>query len=129
VRKLLSVVLTLSFAAPVWCADLGAQFELQSSVGNAAGMMDGSGKLPAFNPGAASSAAEDAPPSEPPAKKGLLARAKDAAGAVRNFLVRNPVEASFAVSIPVTFLLGPTAGMIAGTATYLLLLRQKKSPF
>jgi hypothetical protein len=44
-------------------------------------------------------------------------------------MVRNPVETSFAVSIPVTFFFGPMAGFISGTAVYLLLFRQRKSPF
>ena len=122
--------MTLSFAAPAYCADLGVGLELQGAVANAPAAMDGSGRLPAFDPGGSAAApSDDAQPPEPPAKKGLLEKAKGAASAFRKFLVRNPVEASFAVSIPVTFFFGPTAGMISGAAVYWLLWSQRKNPF
>lgn len=151
---ILNLIGTLLFVAQARAVELGAQAQLQGALHDAAGVMDGASKLPALPVnaegfGAAAAAQDDradgsdagqaasdkpkaeVPPPSPPAgkKPGLFDGVKKAVGSVHRFAVNNPVEASFAVSIPVTFLFGATAGMIAGFAVYFLLSRQKKQPF
>ncbi|MBI5244179.1 MAG: hypothetical protein HY922_10975 [Elusimicrobia bacterium] len=60
---------------------------------------------------------------------GPVEKIKQGLKGVYKWMVRNPVEMSFFVSIPVTFFFGATAGTIAGFAVYFFLQSRQKKPF
>lgn len=148
----------LSMPACLQAGQLAAA-QVQAAVENASGMMDGTAKSPGLASNAAGwqaaelaaveTAIEEVKAGFAGEQKDLAARSRldqtsvpAAAGettkedkqggplrGVYKWMVRNPVEVSFMVAIPVTLIAGFTAGSVAGFAVYFFLQSRQKKPF